>query len=148
MTFKDLEFPSEKININHNEYILKIAATKRAKQIGLSLITYLPPNTGLFFWYGNRRYPNSTDKKKSLAITMCVPFNLTVIFLLKSGQIVHIFNNLKAEKNNNIKTATKYYCPVPADLMIELPGQTNLQLAPGQNLDINKIIKNQNLQFI
>lgn len=142
MKFKELDLPQNIVNIGSQSILLKIASTVNSRNIGLSEIDSLPSNSGLFFWYGETRYPNAKEPKFKPSVIMSVSFNLTVLFLSKSGKILQILKDLKGGTEKDIELATEYYCKYPTDLMIELPGDIGLDINTGDIIDIQKILQN------
>ena len=139
--FLQMKMPLEKLVIGGKLFNLKVAYLKKHREKGLQGINKLPKNGGLFFWYGERREPKTNNPLKRAFVSMCIEVNLTVLFLNKSGCVVCIFYNLSAEPKKDFAHAGRYYCPQPADLMIELPGNIQLRTKVGDKIAIKPLVR-------
>ncbi|MBU0976196.1 MAG: DUF192 domain-containing protein [Patescibacteria group bacterium] len=134
--FLSIPMPLEKLLIARQSFSLKIAHMVEHRRVGLSRVDELPQGCGMLFLYGETQIPG-TDKKPF--VSMCARMNLTVVFLKSSGEVVGIFVNLKGEGEKNFKTASRYYCKKPAEMMLELRGDLELGLYEGDSVDLRKV---------
>ena len=133
--------PTATIIINNKKYEIKIAHKIKHRELGLQGVDILRDNEGVLFIWGETRYPNARDPLKRPFVSMCVPMDLTVIFLDDHFIPVEIKNGLSGEPGKKFSASTKYYCSRPASMMLELNGELEFSLDAIEINGLQEIVK-------